>query len=32
LTTYELPVGVLTTIGGALFFLFLLKREGGARK
>jgi iron complex transport system permease protein len=30
LTTYELPVGVLTTIGGAPFFLYLLKR-GGAR-
>lgn len=29
LTTYELPVGVLTTIGGAPFFLYLLKRGGG---
>ena len=30
LTTFELPVGVLTTIGGAPFFLYLLKK-GGAR-
>lgn len=29
LTTYELPVGVLTTIGGAPFFLYLLKKGGG---
>jgi iron complex transport system permease protein len=29
LTTFELPVGVLTTIIGAPFFLYLLKRRGG---
>jgi len=28
ITTYELPVGILTTIGGAPFFLYLLKRRG----
>jgi iron complex transport system permease protein len=29
LTTFELPVGVLTTVIGAPFFLYLLKRRGG---
>lgn len=29
LTSYELPVGVITTIIGAPFFLYLLKRRGG---
>jgi len=28
-TTFELPVGVLTTVIGAPFFLYLLKRRGG---
>jgi iron complex transport system permease protein len=29
LTSYELPVGVITTIIGAPFFLYLLRRRGG---
>ncbi|MCX8182023.1 MAG: iron ABC transporter permease [Candidatus Methanomethyliaceae archaeon] len=29
LTSYELPVGVITTIIGAPFFLYLLKKRGG---
>lgn len=29
LTTFELPVGILTTLIGAPFFLYLLKRRGG---
>ncbi|MCS7103665.1 MAG: iron ABC transporter permease, partial [Candidatus Korarchaeum sp.] len=28
LTTYELPIGVLTTVGGAPFFLYLLRTRG----
>ncbi len=30
LTSYELPVGVITTIIGAPFFLYLLRRRGGS--
>jgi iron complex transport system permease protein len=29
LTTFELPVGLITTLIGAPFFLYLLKRSGG---
>lgn len=29
LTTFELPVGILTTVIGAPFFLYLLKKRGG---
>ncbi len=29
ITTFELPVGVITTLIGAPFFLYLLKRRGG---
>jgi iron complex transport system permease protein len=29
LTAFELPVGVLTTVIGAPFFLYLLKKRGG---
>ena len=30
LTTYEIPVGIITTLGGAPFFIYLLRKTGGA--
>ena len=29
LTTYEIPVGIITTLGGAPFFIYLLRKTGG---
>ncbi|MCD6410131.1 MAG: iron ABC transporter permease [Candidatus Verstraetearchaeota archaeon] len=29
LTSYEIPVGIITTLGGAPFFIYLLRKTGG---